>query len=359
MKTELLRLFFSITLCGCTGLLYGQNSIGIGTTTPHSSAILDVASSGKGILVPRMSQTNRLAISNPANGLLVYDSTTNRLFQYQQGEWRYMLTNANWAQSSSRNWTYNTIDSVGIGITSPTERLDVIGTIQSRNTTRADGGILASGDISAATVVATTALIADGNATTGGTISAQGDIDLDNIGTTIQLQNNNDKKVYFQLSGNDLRMGTNSGNSAGKMIFRMNGTDAISIDRSANVELLQTVASQGTIVIGWKLCRISAPEINMLPVMFGYVPADGGPIGWMSPFNGGWEKVATGRYEISNYSAPGINPYCVIVATASGSDVHFCTASYVGPNKIRVEVFNRDGVRVDGAFHFVVNSPLN
>jgi hypothetical protein len=248
-----------------------------------------------------------------------------------------MLTNSNWAQSGSRNWTYNTIDSIGIGISTPTEKLDVSGTIQSRNNTRADANIVASGDLSAATLVGTTALVANGNVNTGGVITSQGDIDLDNIGTTIQLQNNSVKKVYFQLAGNDLRMGTNSGNSAGKMIFRMNGTDAISIDRSANVELLQSYAGEGTIVIGWKLCRVSAPETNMLPVMFGYVPADAGPVGWMSPFNGGWEKVGTGRYEISNFSAPGINPYCVIIATPAGPGT-LCTASYVGPNKIKVEV---------------------
>lgn len=51
---------------------------GIGTSTPDASAKLEVASTNKGLLLPRMTAAQRTAISAPANGLLVYqtDATT-------------------------------------------------------------------------------------------------------------------------------------------------------------------------------------------------------------------------------------------------------------------------------------------
>jgi hypothetical protein len=45
---------------------------GIGTTTPDVSAKLDVASTTKGLLIPRMTSAQRTAIASPANALLVY-----------------------------------------------------------------------------------------------------------------------------------------------------------------------------------------------------------------------------------------------------------------------------------------------
>jgi hypothetical protein len=53
---------------------------GIGTTTPEASAKLDVSSSNKGFLPPRVtltSITDNTTIPNPANGLLVYNTGTN------------------------------------------------------------------------------------------------------------------------------------------------------------------------------------------------------------------------------------------------------------------------------------------
>lgn len=47
---------------------------GIGTTTPNASAKLDVASTDKGLLIPRMTATQRGNIATPANGLLVYQT---------------------------------------------------------------------------------------------------------------------------------------------------------------------------------------------------------------------------------------------------------------------------------------------
>lgn len=61
---------------------FAQN-IGIGTTNPHPNALLDISSSDKGILAPRMDSNSRKNI--PATkGLLVYDTTTN-CYWYNNG----------------------------------------------------------------------------------------------------------------------------------------------------------------------------------------------------------------------------------------------------------------------------------
>ena len=63
--------------------LYSQ--VGIGTVSPHDSSILDVSSVQKGILVPRMTEAERLLIASPATGLLIYN-TTSGVFQYNKGD---------------------------------------------------------------------------------------------------------------------------------------------------------------------------------------------------------------------------------------------------------------------------------
>ena len=53
-----------------------SQNVGIGTTTPHSSARLDVSATDKGILVPRISLTNIITaapVTSPAAGLLVWN----------------------------------------------------------------------------------------------------------------------------------------------------------------------------------------------------------------------------------------------------------------------------------------------
>lgn len=65
-------------------VLYAQN-IGIGITNPHASAQLDISSNNRGLLVPRLTTTQRNAIPSPAVGLLVYDSTLQDLMYFQNG----------------------------------------------------------------------------------------------------------------------------------------------------------------------------------------------------------------------------------------------------------------------------------
>jgi hypothetical protein len=50
--------------------------------TPHASAQVDVASTTKGFLPPRMTTTQKNAIASPAAGLVVYDTTLNKLCVY-------------------------------------------------------------------------------------------------------------------------------------------------------------------------------------------------------------------------------------------------------------------------------------
>ena len=48
--------------------------VGIGTTTPNATAILDLTSTSKGLLPPRMNTIQRNAITSPAEGLIVYNT---------------------------------------------------------------------------------------------------------------------------------------------------------------------------------------------------------------------------------------------------------------------------------------------
>ncbi|MGC4039384.1 MAG: hypothetical protein QM710_00920 [Flavobacterium sp.] len=59
--------------------------IGIGTDTPNASALLDLTSTNKGILVPRMTATQRTAITTPATSLLVYQTDASPGFWYYNG----------------------------------------------------------------------------------------------------------------------------------------------------------------------------------------------------------------------------------------------------------------------------------
>lgn len=59
--------------------IMAQNNMGIGTLSPDNSAKLDVSSTTQGVLIPRMTNTQITAIVNPANGLIVYNTTTNKM----------------------------------------------------------------------------------------------------------------------------------------------------------------------------------------------------------------------------------------------------------------------------------------
>lgn len=58
-----------------------------GTSSPNASAIIDIGSTTKGVLFPRMTTTQKNAISTPAAGLQVYDTTLNQMSYYNGTTW--------------------------------------------------------------------------------------------------------------------------------------------------------------------------------------------------------------------------------------------------------------------------------
>lgn len=74
-----------IALTSFNSLVVAQ--VGIGTLSPDPSAMLEVNSTEKGMLAPRMTSAQRMAISNPAEGLLVFDTDINVFYFYDGNIW--------------------------------------------------------------------------------------------------------------------------------------------------------------------------------------------------------------------------------------------------------------------------------
>lgn len=95
----------------------GTRSIGIGISSSiNASAILDIGSTTKGVLFPRMTTTQRDAIASPAAGLVVYQNTNNYLSLYNGTNWQNVLS-----PNSNGNVGINTTTDAGY-------KLDVNGT---------------------------------------------------------------------------------------------------------------------------------------------------------------------------------------------------------------------------------------
>ena len=88
MKSDPFLLAALLFFCCVTGLR--SQSVGIGTSTPDTSALLDIASTDKGILIPRMTTVQRNAVTSPAVGLMVYDTDLMGFWYYNGTAWQSM-----------------------------------------------------------------------------------------------------------------------------------------------------------------------------------------------------------------------------------------------------------------------------
>ena len=73
--------------------------VGIGTTTPDASSALDITSTTKGLLIPRMTETQRDAITSAATGLMIYQTNGTVGFYYYNG--------SSWVEVAATSKTYS------------------------------------------------------------------------------------------------------------------------------------------------------------------------------------------------------------------------------------------------------------
>ncbi|QXP80488.1 MULTISPECIES: hypothetical protein [Winogradskyella] len=78
----------------CTTTCFAQ--VGIGTENPDASSILELQSTEGGLLLPRMTTTERDLIASPAEGLTIYNTTTESLEVYQ-------LSSTSWKRLTSES----------------------------------------------------------------------------------------------------------------------------------------------------------------------------------------------------------------------------------------------------------------
>ena len=72
---------------------FAQN-MGIGTLTPHNSAVLELQSTDKGLLIPRTDTGMINSIGIPATGLLIYQSNANSFYFFDGTFWRTLASGA-------------------------------------------------------------------------------------------------------------------------------------------------------------------------------------------------------------------------------------------------------------------------
>lgn len=105
------KLLLGLCLVTCTAIAQAQ--VGIGTATPDASAQLDISSSNKGILIPRVTQSNRPA--SPVTGLLIFQTDGTPGFYYYNGTaWKMLdLVGNNWSINGNSTTGSNSSNFIG------------------------------------------------------------------------------------------------------------------------------------------------------------------------------------------------------------------------------------------------------
>jgi hypothetical protein len=351
IKTVVMRSCLIVLVSCLAGLAHSQSvSINNDGTVAHASAMLQVKSTTKGVLIPSMTTTQRNAILNAAEGLLVYDLTAAHLYVYQNASWRFFIDNSYWAQSSTRNWVYNGTDSIGIGTAAPSERLHVNGSIRAT----ADLKVLGNAGIGISTPEQPLHIrtIASGE---GIIVEAENPI--------IQLRQSNTPNPgyintgFVQLSAENIRIGTNSGNANGKFIIRNNGGDRVFVDASGNMGLGVSDPSTkldvaGNINLTGKLTSEATGTARLTPVCYGKVDNNGNILSGTGNFT-----VSRAQAGLFNISSSAITANSIIIAMAHPSNIN-ASGAINGAGSGTIYLYNLSTNSLhDTFFQFVIYTP--
>jgi hypothetical protein len=108
--------------------ILNNGAVGIGTATPSASSILDLTSTTRGFLPPRMTTAQRDAIATPATGLQVVNTTTGELNMYNGSSWIAVATGAlmsNWTLAADTGTPASITNATTATIAGSAEGIDV------------------------------------------------------------------------------------------------------------------------------------------------------------------------------------------------------------------------------------------
>ena len=416
-----------------SGFLQAQN-VGIGTNSP--SARLEVvgttsSASGNVLMLRNSNADTLLRMNNDGKMGIGYNGSYGRTlniggnginFFDENNEFSGSIyptnSNALWIRSDDKMLILQPYaQNVGIGVTNPTSKLHVNGDIRGTGVIEGNGisstGILFVNQTS----LLQGAVTGFSSAQFTGNIGSNTGITINNSSAILQMQSGGNNKGFVQLSGDNFRFGTNSGNSNGNVVLRMDGTDMIEFQKTGSggtfmqmnlngtsTGVLQTTSTgnvsltavnanaqvqlggevfinnttnttgigtsspgerlhvngnmivNGSAVIddGRITGTATGSAYNLLPVCYGRVNENGTKAGGTLNFT--VSKTSLGSYEIVSSQ---ITSSSIIMVNAWGANAWcYGKGNYVSANTMRVgivDILNTD-VR-DCAFHFIIYNP--
>jgi len=382
------RIIFSVVVFLLQAQLSAQQGVAINNegSSLHKSGILDVKRTDKGMRGKRMSTEQRTAIANVVKGLLVFDNNTSSFWFYSGTAWTELSSGGNeWTVADNNLYNRNS-GNVGIGTTLPSEKLDVAGNIRSRARVDADGVIEGNGLSSTGalyvqgTSLLTGAVTVSSSASFGGNVNSNTGMSITDPAGILQFKNGSDDKGFLQLSGDNLRIGTNSSNTNGRFVIRTGGADRFHVDGSGNVgigvaaplvklhvasgsiyaegmiQALDDFNTAGNIYLDGSVRRFGITgSANLVPYAYGVVNSNG----TIRTGTGNFTVTlgAQGEYTIN---CPNVGPnYCVSVSPMNTSNYGNATWRIVDNNSFEVSTGGWDpalknSISFDCPFSFIV-----
>ncbi|MBW6459853.1 MAG: hypothetical protein K0B08_04700 [Bacteroidales bacterium] len=128
MKTTTLSILLTVTFCFTISILQAQVAINTDGSAAHPSAMLDVKSTAKGLLIPRMTTSQRITLGTTASaGLLVFDTDLGKVFYHNGSAWQQGDAGSLWQSSGFYVYLNDPGNYVGIGTNTPERNLHVHG----------------------------------------------------------------------------------------------------------------------------------------------------------------------------------------------------------------------------------------
>lgn len=152
----LLCLFIAILwLFSNPNITTAQVSVSSDGSSSHPSAILDIKSTSKGVLLPRMTKSEREAILNPAEGLLIYQTDKDAGFYFiKSGVWIPISGNSNISFISYINDTIKNESGTVFKVDSIiTNSINVHSGVYAGRNISAEGNLITTGTIKAGTAI--------------------------------------------------------------------------------------------------------------------------------------------------------------------------------------------------------------